>query len=183
MTALRSITPTLFLSLAVSGCIGSYMYAKEMEGADRSLVFGYIDMRGTNTVLDTLSFVPNDPKKKEDYTGARVLGSALGGFEGSGPFFLENMPSGSYRISHFVSRIGQFGYTHIFPESGPRAQVFKIDRPGIYFLGSYKVARKDREFDFRPVKSPTQKEILEQILPYTKDTKWENLIRKRLREL
>ena len=170
----------LFLSLALGGC-GSQQLAKEREDGDRSLVFGYIDAKESNTVFDSFAFAPNAPGKKGEDIEARVAGS-------DDAFFLENMKSGPYRFSRFVTRLGANSYVQVFPESGPGVRGFKIDKPGLYFVGAYKFRRvrtgfNEHKFELDLLTSPTQKEVLQKILPYTKGTKWEDLVRKRLSEL
>ncbi len=175
---LRKLVPVVFLSLAISGC-GGFEHVKEMEGSNKSLVFGYIDVEGSHTVLDTVTFAQVYPGKKEELLGVRVS---------DGAFYLENVTNGSYRISNFVRRLGANSYMSVIPESGQGARSFKIDNPGLHFLGAYKYTRiqlgfSKYTFELKPATSPSQKQVLEKILPMTKDTKWENLIQKRLREL
>jgi hypothetical protein len=170
----------LLLALAVDGC-ASRQHAREREDSDRSLAFGYLDTRESNTVLDSFRFAANAPGRKDDGLEARVVGS-------DDAFFLENMKSGSYRLSLFVTRLGAASYTQFFPQAGPGVHGFKIDKPGLHYLGAYKYKRaktgfNQYKFELIPLTSPNQKEVLQKILPHTKGTQWEDVIRKRLREL
>ncbi len=65
----------------------------------------------------------------------------------------------------------------------------RIDEPGIYFMGAFEYVEidtawyKQDSYDLVRVDSPTEKQVLETLLPDAKGTSWESRIRKRLREL
>jgi len=170
----------LLFSLAASGCANP-KYAKEMEDSGRSLIFGYIDTKGSEMYLSRVYLAPNEPGKKKDYMETRLLDT-------DDAFYLENVKRGSYRLDALSGIYYSSGMLSTFPESGPGAYTFKIDKPGLYFVGAYKykiipISLVKRTFELVPLTSPTQKDILQKILPYTKGKKWEALIRKRIREL
>jgi len=65
-----------------------------------------------------------------------------------------------------------------------------IKKPGIYFVGSYKFKMikkttmfEQGEYDIIKINKPTEKEVLEKLLKYAKDTIWKQRILIRLKEL
>lgn len=76
------------------------------------------------------------------------------------------------------------------PQQYAEGYRFKMDgRPGIHFLGSYKYKEVETgffergKFDFVPLKSPTERELLERLLKFTDSKTWELRIKKRIAEL
>jgi hypothetical protein len=168
----------LTAALVLAGC-GGLENVREMEDGNQSLVFGYIDVEGSHTVLDRMTFAQVRPGKEEELVGVRVK---------DGAFYVENLTNGSYHISNFVRRLGANTYMSALPKSGEGAKTFKIEKPGLHFVGAYKYTRikagfNTYTFELKPIASPTQKQILEQILPSTKGTKWEGMVLKRLQAL
>lgn len=98
------------------------------------------------------------------------------------------MPTGSYPFhafgGHDAFPINRRFYTFRFPQQHPG---FRIEEPGIYFLGSYKV--KDTgtifssNYEIGVVSTPAERQVLEKILPHTQGTLWEARLRRRLEDL
>lgn len=194
----RKCITLLILVLGLNGCV-NFEKMRDMPGGTQSLAFGYIDAAGAGTTLYRVRFaqaVPDDKEQaskepapreqalknqtpKEQTMDVRVRGNA---------FYLENLPKGDYRIAHFVRRLRKMSYVVELPAAGPEARAFQIDKPGLYFVGSYKYTQYDRgdnklEYEFKPAAWPTEKQVLEIILPQAQGTQWEDLIRKRIAEL
>ncbi|MDX1487590.1 MAG: hypothetical protein R3268_05270, partial [Acidiferrobacterales bacterium] len=64
-----------------------------------------------------------------------------------------------------------------------------IKKQGVYFVGSYKYKKiktgifKPNQFDVEKTNSPSEKELLTQLLEYAKHPEWVRLIQNRLKEL
>jgi hypothetical protein len=116
-----------------------------------------------------------------------------------GVFYLENVAPGSYQVYDFGGRGGgflakgklYFSYPVSFPVSRQSGFMrVKVEKPGVYFLGSYKyVSVKGSRFttsyvyDLQPLKSPTERQVLERLLPMVKGTQWEGRLSQHLRRL
>jgi hypothetical protein len=182
-----------FLATAIfllfTACSTADRYVKEVENDDSSFVFGYIDMEDSPTHLKNFSVRQVLPKKQRSKWNFRTY---------DGAFYMENVPPGSYQLANFGGpgglsiggcvitggRGGVSYYTFVFPrQSGG----FRLEKPGIYFIGSYKYKETgdffDTKFDVEEIKSPTEREVLEKILPYCKGTGWEKRLQERLEEL
>lgn len=156
-----------------------------------SLVYGHFDMKEAPGRLDWVSLRRYDSKKEDgEWYGMGVK---------DGVFFHVGVEPGSYQVDKFRTAGGFFTnpVEHHFGSRGRNATAVRIAKPGVYFLGSYRYVNHagkgffeaDR-FDMQPVKSPSEKEVLQRVIqrlesdPELKDyTRQLQLARKRLGEL
>ena len=109
-----------------------------------------------------------------------------------GVFYLENIKPAAYQFREFggpgtilsrtVANANYFTYTFPRQTSG-----FHVKKPWLYFVGAYKFKKAgsffNRKFDIEPLRNPTEKEVLEKILPYTEGTEWQERVNARLKTL
>jgi len=162
----------------ISGC-GVRIHNPANDNA--SLVYGYIDMSEAPTKLGWASLKQLKPKTDKPYWGA--------GSNGTGVFWNEHITPGSYQLTEFGG--GSFWknatYTYAMPEYGKNDTAVVISKSGLYYLGSYKYKKEgsffNPKFSIEKSKKPTEKEVLEMILPLSKGTSWEARIVKRMKAL
>jgi hypothetical protein len=155
-----------------------------------SFVFGYIDMEDADPGLDWVTLQQLAPVAKDPDMPTRAK---------DGIFYLENLAAGSYQVYDFGGRGGGFfakgrlwaAYPVSFPVSRQSGFLrVKVDKPGVYFLGSYKYVSVSGNrlttnyvYDLEPLKAPTEKETLQRLLPTVKGTAWEGRLAEHLRKL
>jgi hypothetical protein len=148
-----------------------------MQGNDKENVFafGYIDVDMALSSLGWVSFIQLLPKAPDGSMKEYAF------WTGDGAFFNGNLPPGSYLFE-------KFGMGHSVINFGAHAFKFRMNKPGIYFLGSYKVKRDADIFShsigLEKKDSPAESEVLEKyIIPGAAGTKWELPLKNRLEEL
>lgn len=161
------------------GCAGSSKALKEVDGAS-ALVFGYIDMdEAPATELTAFSLRQVLPKTDKPFWHMRTH---------EGVFYIENLPQGSYQMNQFGGPGGMFSSASFYWFNFPRqSDGFRISKPGLYYLGSFKYKKAgsmfNPKFDIEPLKSPGEREAIEKILQFSKSTKWEAQLQGRLNQL
>lgn len=178
-------TAVLALAIAVSllaGCAGGG-HGRDINDPSNSLVFGYVDMADAPTKISGAQIMQVAPPTDKPYWGTDVR---------DGMFYTYYLPPGSYKLAtlHGSSFLrGEYRYS--FPRQGGEQGV-RIDKPGIYFLGSYKYQNvrtgmfEQSKFDIERVKSPTEAELLQRMLdtdPELKKSVWADKIRERIARL
>ena len=169
----------VMLSLAlllIAGCASMEMQDR-MKGNDRENVFafGYIDIDMQLSSLGSVSLMQVLPKTPDGKVNEENCWTQ------DGAFFNGNLLPGTYALYRFSMGKSQANF-------GSHAFLFKMDKPGIYFLGSYKVKRSADIFSSsigleKQVK-PTESEVLGKfIIPSAAGTKWELPLKNRLKEL
>ncbi len=175
--------PTLFLSFVlgvflVVGC-GVRLYNPVDE--TRSLVFGFIDMKGAPTKMSNATLKQVKPLSKKPYWYM--------GTNGKGLFWDEQLPPGSYQLFSFGGHSfwRNASFTYNMPEFGKNETAVVIKKPGLYYVGSYKFEKTgsffNPKFDLVKTDSPSEKEILQQLLALGIGTEWEKVIENRIRVL
>ncbi len=176
-TAMRRLIFGLIL-LLLHGC-ASNKSLEEAEGPG-SLVFGYMDMdESPAKELTAFSLRQVLPKTDKPYLHMRTH---------EGVFYIENVAPASYQMSQFGGPGGMLSsasfYWFNFPRQG---EGFRIGKPGLYYLGSYKYKKAgsffNPKFDIESTKTPDERNVIEKILPFSKGTKWEGQLRERLNQL
>ena len=173
------------LAIAVSflaGCAGGG-HGRDINDPSNSLVFGYVDMADAPTKISGAQIMQVAPPTDKPYWGTDVR---------DGMFYTYYLPPGSYKLAtlHGSSFLkGDYRYT--FPRQGGEQGV-RIDKPGIYFLGSYKYQNvktgmfEQSKFDIARVKTPTEADLLQRMLdndPELKKSVWADKIRERIARL
>ena len=165
-----------------SGAVTRGMRVDERKGKDTSFVFGYIDLVDGKPTLDWVKMLEVQTGKQAKVHYMRASGWV---------FYLENVKNGSYRIDSFGGQALSFFYagnlfaTHPVIYSIPRKDQFwrfKIDQPGIYFLGRWKWREVETGFfeadkwDVDKIDKPSPAEMIKAIKPYLKNTQWEGIL-------
>lgn len=165
----------LILLLLLAGC-GAEKIRDDFNPANHSLVFGYIDTEDSMGTMYWLQARQVLPKTENPLIDINIQ---------DGMFYLNSFKLGSYQLEAF----GNAKFILYFPRQDADKARFKIEKSGLYYLGSYKINRtKDgifsaSKFDIQTTTKPTEKELLERILKLTESKPWEDRIRKRLQEL
>ena len=181
---MRSILNLLLLAWCglLAGCAGGG-HGRDINDPANSLIFGYVDMADAPTKVSGAQIMQVAPPTEKPYWGMSVK---------NGVFYTYYLPPGSYRLAslHGSSFLrGEFQYN--FPRQGAGQTTVRIEKPGIYFLGSYKYKEvksgffEQGKFDIQRVESPTEAELLRRILDEKelKGSVWEERIRQRLSRL
>lgn len=174
----------IIVSFALGGCADKRMIRGDKDDiATASLVFGYVDMKDAPVDLDWMSLKQVVPKSDKPYWYAAI---------DEGMFWGSHFKPGAYQMTSFggYSRWRNANFSFELPMQYAESYRFKIDnKPGIYFLGSYKYKDvktgffQQGKFDFEAVNTPTERELLERLLKFTDDKTWEARIKSRIQEL
>ncbi len=157
--------------------------AEEQDSSDTALLFGYIDMKDAPSNLESVNLRQSPPRSSDPNIPMRA--------DDEGLFYRENVPKGSYSLSTFGGRgwtlgflsFGKERYYYTFPDEGFKYKKFNLTKTGLVFLGSYKMNKVKSKYEFVDAGSPTEKELLTKLLAYTAGTKWEKVIKNRLKQL
>ncbi len=174
------------LFVYLTGCGGGRTLTKE-ERAQGSLVFGQIDMDEAPSNFQWLSTRVIPTPKELPYWNFGVHKNRI--------FLFDGLPKGSYQMdsfgghSSFLWIFNNQDYSYNFPGQG---NGFRIQDQGVYFMGAFKYkAIKGKGFftadkwDLERVKSPTEKELLIEVIGLLKkmDSPLVPLAEKHLRSL
>ena len=171
------------LALAASAGCASSGHERNINDPTNSLVFGFVDMDDAPTSISYASIQQVAPPTEEPYWHLSVR---------KGMFYSVYLPTGSYQLSSFGGS-GFFAGEHRynFPRQGNQTAL-RIDRPGIYFLGSFKYKTEKSglfevgKFSMQKVNKPTEAELLKRILDEgsgVKDSAWRDRIQARLKQI
>jgi hypothetical protein len=173
------------LFVSILGC-ATTPQLDEQKDDKKSLLFGY--------------FKSGEKDKLEEVNIAKLPGPLTNmivvNMEESGFFYAENIDPGKYQIMNFKymspQMLGVFiEVSYIFSIIADGSKPIEVEPGKIVFLGSYQLG-KGKQFtplinfgDVQGLKldSPTEKELLEQLLIYGEKTKWKALIQKRINKL
>lgn len=184
-----------FLLVSLSGCVIPIHFTKsddvdDQEETDSILVVGYVDDNEAPFTMEWGEIKQVRPSIDEPYKELRSNEKGL--------FYLENLPVGSYQLIElggpdkgFMSGdTWRWGFAGSANEKGFERIELKAKKPGIYYLGSYKIDLvKDGglfgsdKYETMPIDQPNEKEVLKQLLPHTEGTKWERIVKQRISEL
>lgn len=151
---------------------------EEPKSADVSLLYGHVDMTDGPCWMSWFTMKQVLPEVEKPFWNFRIH---------EGAFYAEYIPLGSFQFSEFggqASWPGNTIYTFKFPQ---QLQGLRIEKPGLYYLGSYRMKDESSffkaKYDIDVSEKPSEREVLEKILPYAAKTSWEERVRKRLEEL
>jgi hypothetical protein len=169
-------------ALFIDGCFlfKKTVQLKEPENESQSLVVGYIDMEDAPTWLGFVVMRQLRPKTEKNKLRFSIS---------EGIFFNEFVPPGIFQFDRFGGSSGNTDYTFYFPLQGKKPMDPVIEKPGIYFVGSYKYKNVKKpvfgkgEFDLIKSEKPDEKEVLEKLLKLAGKTVWRQRIMKRLEEI
>lgn len=165
----RLIFSVVILALVLAACGGVNTIVSDIEDDRSSFIYGYIDMSDAPTHLSSFTIKRVEPESENPYWKVRVH---------EGIFYLENVPPGFYQFAKFGGPVGKSSNVSSYSFRFPRKmRGFRIHGAGIYFLGSYKYkdvgTADNRRFNIEMINNPGKRDLLEQLLPYTKGTQWE----------
>ncbi|MEW6525358.1 MAG: hypothetical protein AB1444_01665 [Spirochaetota bacterium] len=164
--------------------------------SNNSFIFGRIISDTESLSVQYVNFIecPNTKNSKEYESDTHKQ---------SGYFWLANLKSGSYRAIWFYQKslfdyiTSNPGKYYILPSYGSGPFLVRINKPGIYYMGTYKYIIDPKKnsvskilmgspttFDMEKVKDDNPAEILEWILKnrIRKSSPWYHLIEKTLKE-
>ena len=180
---------SLFAVMALAFVLGGCSTAKVDPNDDSvSLVYGYFDMKDAPSNLEWVSLKQYGGKKNKDgdYWGTSVK---------DGLFFHVGLPTGSYQVSGFggtggIPLLTRRPFEYDYGSLGRNGTAVRIQKPGLYFLGSHKyVEQKRGKFDMKSTKQPTEKELLQRLLKELQTDKYSmymrqiGMVKQRLSEL
>ncbi len=166
-------------AIILSGC-GAHMHNPRESTA--SLVYGYIDMDDAPSDADWVTIRQYKPKPKDDkpYLSAKGV---------HGMFWFDQLVPGSYQLVAFggSSCWKNAAYDYNMQDFSKNETALVFAKPGLYFMGSYKFKKAGTfwkpAFEIDRTDSPAEKEVLQRMLPYSTDTQWEKMIKKRIERL
>ena len=183
MTKFLRFLCALFAAALLTACGSSSIGpGRDINDPTNSLVFAYVDMSEAPTKIDGASL---KPQGEEGYWHMNVAedGQLL-----SQPY----LPPGSYQLSQLEGS-GFFAGNNVyrFPAYGRNETAVRIQKPGIYFLGSYRYAKvktgffEGGKFAIERTNKPSELELLQRLEKedWVKGTQWEARIRNRMAEL
>jgi hypothetical protein len=138
----------------------------EPQGPDDSIVYGYIDMDDAPVDLDWVSFRQYSPPTDRPHYSAGIE---------DGVFFNTYMSPGSYAVDAFGGSGFNSSYTFNIPRQDDSMRLV-IQRPGMYYLGSFRYKRiktgffDPDKFDLERSETPTEREVLERLIEVFKGT-------------
>lgn len=170
-----------FLGACSSGNIGP---ERDANDPSNSLVFAYVDMDEAPTKVQGASL---KPQGQEGYWQMGVID------HGDGQILIQSyLPPGSYQFASLRGS-GFFAGNNVyqFPTYGRNETAVRIQKPGIYFMGSYRYRKvktgffEGSKFAFERVSTPAELELLQRLQgeDWVKGTQWEARLRNRIAEL
>lgn len=185
----------MFIAVAVSSCtifikIRKDQQLDEQANKNSILVVGYLDDSQAPFNLGWGDLKQIRPADEEPYKELRA--------DDEGLFYLENLPVGSYKLVSLEGRekgaLSTQPWIIGLPEPSSDKAFWRTElrakKPGVYFLGSYKLKRvkkgglfSDDKFETIALKKPNEKQVLKKLLKHAKGTKWYKVIKKRIRKL
>jgi len=173
------LLPAVAAALFLSACGGGMsQQMEEPKDSDRSIVFGHIDMKNGPCWLHWFNMKQVLPKVEKPYYWFRI---------DEGTFYAEYIPLGSFQLSEFGgdgSWPSNTRYTFRFPQ---QLEGLRLEKPGIYYIGSFKMTDEGSffksKYDIELAQTPSEREVIEKILPRAKGTQWEERLKRRLEEL
>jgi len=183
---------TILLIIGLASCtfyFSKSKYMDDQEDRNSILIFGYLDDSEAPFTMEWGDMKQVRPTTDEPYKELRSNNEGL--------FYLENLPAGLYKINSVSGPEKGLSNSHWdwgLPEPHDDAAFKRLEltakKPGIYFVGSYKIKKvKDGglfgidKYETIATKRPSEKQVLKQLITYAKDTKWENAIKQRIKRL
>ena len=175
------LVPVFLAAMFLAGCASDTIGpTRDLNDPTNSLVFVYVDMSDAPTNIDDATL---KPQGEEGYWHLVVE---------DGLMYQRYLPNGAYQFSRLAGSSFLHGdVLYDFPTYGQNASAISIQKPGIYFLGSFKYKEvktgffEAGKFDIERVDSPTELELLNRLLKedWVKGSQWEARLRARIAEL
>ncbi len=188
MTRIRLTITLGLVAVLLSGC-GLSKYVEERESKQTAMVYGFIDMSDAPTDLEWAQMRQLRPRDDEPFKKMRT--------DDSGLFYLENLPvGGAFRMDSYGGSTWSWWYmsnvhwTYGIDKREFKSYEFKINKPGLHFLGAYKIHRikaksffQEDKYRLAALDPAGEKELLRKLVKNTKDTMWKTVIEDRMKEL
>ena len=159
--------------------VGCAAHMRDPREPNASLVYGYIDMDGAPSPLNFVSMRQYKPTSQggRPYREVKSVGEL---------FWFDQLTPGSYQITGFGGHAACLNISHIYslPDFAKNQTAMTVEKPGLYFIGAFEYKREESfgsdKFSLIRTDSPSEKEVLEMLLPYSTGTQWEAKIKKRM---
>ncbi len=171
------------LWILLSGCATTV----DPKDENLSMIYGYIDMSAAPSVLKEVSIREDGGWGNVDTAVERNAWTERGGM-----FWHLGVEPGSYQIHSFGDGKNRYKYG----KDGQSGTTIRIEKPGIYFMGSYAYTIKSKQtsgsdgFDLKPTASQHEVELLERLIKIMESKKDDKVyvrqygwLKKRLSEL
>lgn len=193
---MRYLTRLLIAFIVFTGLAGCSTARIQDTPPDRSLVFVYVDFTENEMDLYWTKMKKVSPVSETPFFN--IIG--VRNFDGKNKYgyllwyeFLEN---GSYQLASFGGKqtlyMRQKQLTLLMPEMGGNQTSLRVQKPGIYYMGSFKykpelstwaeVGGVRNKFTMEPFRGPSETEMLKKLLEVSKGTSWEPRIQEKLRQ-
>lgn len=183
---------TVFLIFSLASCtfyLSKSKYLDDQEEKDSILIFGYLNDEEAPFTMKWGDVKQVRPLSDEPYKELRSNNEGL--------FYLENLPIGLYKVSTLSGpekglSESYWDWTMPSPSDDKafKRLEFKASKPGLYFVGSYKIDKvKDGglfgtdKYETIATKEVSEKQALQKLLAYADGTKWKKIIQKRIKQL
>ncbi|MDH3342833.1 MAG: hypothetical protein OEY06_07990 [Gammaproteobacteria bacterium] len=164
-------------------------YLDDREEQGSILIYGYINDKEAPFTMKWGDVKQVRPVSDEPYKELRSNNEGL--------FYLENLPTGLYKIATLSGpekglSESYWDWTMPSPSDDKafKRMELKANKPGLYFVGSYKIDKvKDGglfgtdKYETIATKEVSEKEALQMLLVYADNTKWKKIIQKRIKQL
>ena len=159
-----------FVALATAVLVAACAGSRPVDPADErlSLVFGYFDMQDAPSNLEWVSLRKYDSKQKDGEWYTLAVKDGL--------FFHVGVEPGSYQVDKFggtggIPLLTRRPFEYSYGAKGRNATALRIQKPGVYFLGSHRYVNhagkglfEPDKFDMQPAAAPGEKELLQKLV-------------------
>lgn len=165
----------LALIVSFTGCAPGKRVSTPVE-PNTALVYAYVDLGKSPSSWQQATILCRDRNGKEGWWRAMRIDGSL--------FYAENVPLGTCWMPAaiaVVARVGDFHYDlGRTAETNPTTT--RITRAGAVFMGAYRFEPQPNDaFRLTPIRSPSEKEVLQKLRAHTDGTPWERVVAERLR--
>lgn len=187
--------------LLLGGCVIPAKGVYDPKDASRSVVFGFVDMSEAplNADIDDVILARLDVKKPQmirafpDYLDGVTVNPRRPGY-----FWANDLVPGQYQLAEIAAVVMRGGNStnaaygaaggyvrnvFSFPPDQRNATFVNIQKPGLYYLGAYKLTGDGKGFRFDRIKRPMEKEALQRLLHRNYSPYWKPIIENRLADL
>jgi hypothetical protein len=184
---LKKLLNLIFVLVFSLGILSNTASAASLEkflgthGPDEyAIIYGSFDTSAINTTINTIALL-RYPTKTKFQMGIRTDVEDYHNHK-KGYFWAIAKP-GQYYLSQILTDNGK-NYLMNIDNQYIQSHLMTVDKGGLFYSGSSKFIKlSEKQFAFRTVASPGEKEILEDLLLHAKGTKWEEVIINRLKSL
>ncbi len=162
--------------------------------ANPSVVFGYIDMSAAGGAdIDDVLLARLDGEKPQilrgfpDYPDGVTVNGRRPGY-----FWASDLPPGEYQLAE-IAGVGYHGSARTnggwsrnsftFDTAKKNASYVKISKPGVYYLGAFKIVNHGKSFDLNEIGSPSEAKALKRLLHRSYDSYWKGMVARRLKQV